>query len=119
VEGGGVDINGDVSSYLHAITCHGCGLDDSLVGYLIYLPPTNSSTVSLEGGSDTHFIGTILAPASLVSLSGGNSSDDSLNLGCQIIGYSVKLTGNGTLNISYNESEVATTWINPELLPYK
>ena len=119
VQHGGIDINGQVQlAPLHAITCHFCGLDSDLVGYLIYLPPDNNSPVTLEGGSNSTLVGTILAPSSLISLSGG-SAGDSLNLQCQIIGYSIKLTGNGTLNITYDQSVNATTWTNPELLPYK
>jgi hypothetical protein len=119
VQHGGVTINGQVQlAPLHAITCHACDLDEDLVGYLIYLPPENNSSISIEGGSNSNFVGTILAPASLITLSGG-SAGDSLNLQCQIIGYSIKLTGNGTLNITYDKSVNATTWTNPELLPYK
>jgi hypothetical protein len=104
VQRGGITINGQVQlTPLHAITCHYCGLDEDLVGYLIYLPPENNSPISIEGGSNSNFVGTILAPASLITLSGG-SAGDSLNLQCQIIGYSIKLTGNGTLNITYDRA---------------
>lgn len=116
---GGVTFNGGSDIDLHAITCTGCGLDDGLVGYLIYLPPTNTETVKINGNSGSIFSGTILAPGSLVTLEGGSSTGSPVNLWSQIIGYSVKLTGNSNLNIFYDKSLNATTWTNPQLQPYK
>jgi hypothetical protein len=116
---GGVTFNGGSNIELHAITCKQCGLDDGLVGYLIYLPPTNTETVKINGGSGSIFSGTILAPGSLITLEGGSSTGSPVNLWSQIIGYSVKLTGNSNLNIFYDKSLNATTWTNPQLQPYK
>jgi hypothetical protein len=118
VPGGNVLFNGGSHVNIHAITCHYCGLDEGLVGYLVYLPPTNPSSVTLTGGSGSVFAGTILAPASPITLSGG-SAGDSVNLQCQILGYTIKATGSGILNITYDQSKNATTWTNPLLQPFK
>jgi hypothetical protein len=73
--------------------------------------------VNIAGGGSSSLQGTILAPASPISVSGGSSSQ-SFNLECQIIGYSVKLTGNGLLQITYNQSLNGMTWTSPLLQPY-
>jgi hypothetical protein len=88
-----------------------------LRGYLIYLPPTNTNTVSIEGGSDSAIQGTILAPAARVSIA-GNSGTSSFNLESQIIGFSVGLSGSGSLQITYNQSLNGKTWTPPMLQPY-
>jgi hypothetical protein len=118
VEGGGVHIGGNADIYLHAITNTTSPLDADLVGYLMYVPPENGSDVTLIGGSSSTYIGTILAPHSLVNLNGGNGSD-TLNLDAQIIGYSLSLSGSGSLNITYTQSSNATTYYNPEVSQYK
>ncbi len=119
VNNGGVNISGGSSIYLHAINTTSTGLGADLTGYLLYLPPTNPSSVQLTGGASTTYVSTILAPASLVTLSGGNSAGNTLNLQTQVIGYSVTLTGSGNLNITYNQSQNATTYTKPQLTPYK
>lgn len=88
-----------------------------LHGYLMYLPPTNSSTLSIEGGGASAVQGTILAPAARVTIA-GNSTSSSFNLESQIIGFSVSLSGSGSLQITYNQSTNATTWTTPSLQPY-
>lgn len=112
----GVQIQGGATVHLGAMNKP--GTDPGVKGYLIYLPPTNNSEITINGGSDEYLVGTILAPASLITLNGG-ASGDSLNLDCQIIGYSIKLTGNGTLNIQYNKSKNGVTVTNPILKPYR
>lgn len=119
VNKGGVDVSGGSSIYLHAISTTSTGLGADLTGYLLYLPPTNTSTVKLTGGASTTYVGTILAPASLITLSGGQSAGNTLNLQTQVIGYSITLTGSGNLNITYNQSQNATTHTKPQLTPYK
>lgn len=113
---GNVTFNGGSNVHIGAINKTGTPL--GVKGYLIYLPPTNNSTVKLAGGNGSTFIGTILAPASLMTIEGG-SSGDSLNLECQIIGYSVNLAGGGTLNISYSQGQVGSTVTSPILEQYK
>jgi hypothetical protein len=116
VHSGAVTFNGGTSVQIGAI--NKIGTDPGIKGYLLYLPPTNTSTVKLAGSNGSTFIGTVLAPASLITLEGGTSAD-SLNLECQIIGYSLVVTGGGTLNINYYQNKVGTTWSNPVLVPYR
>ncbi len=118
VESGGVDMSGGASVNLHAITSTINPLGPDLVGYLMYVPATNGSSITLTGGSASQYVGTILAPRSFVTLNGGNTGD-SLNLDAQIIAYSLRLTGSGNLNITYNQSSNATTWTNPSISQYK
>ncbi len=118
IEGGDVDMSGGSTVNLHAITSSISPLGEDLVGYLMYLPAENGSSVTLTGGSASQYVGTILAPGSFVTLNGGNTGD-SLNLDAQIIAYSLRLTGSGTLNITYNLGNNATTWSNPAISPYK
>ncbi len=118
VQNGDVSISGNSSIYLSAINNTASGLSADLVNYLIYLPPSNTNSVKITGGSSNTYIGTILAPASLVSLNGG-SGTDSLNMQTQIIGYSLVLTGSSNLTITYNQNQNAKTYSNPQLTPYK
>jgi len=116
VESGSVTFNG--GSFIQIGAINKAGTDPGIKGYLIYLPPGNDSTVKIAGSNGSTFIGTILAPASHITLEGG-ASGDHLNLECQIIGYSIEVTGNGTLEVEYNQSKNGQTWTNPELALYK
>jgi len=112
VHSGAVTFNG--SSDVKIAAMNNINVDIGIRGYLIYLPPTNDSPVKIAGSNNSQFVGTILAPSSLITLDGG-SSTDSLNLQCQVIGYSIKITGNGTLNITYNGAKEGKAWTNPIL----
>jgi len=116
VPNGSVTFNG--SSNVQIGPINKLGTDPGIKGYLLYVPPTNNSPVKIAGGNGSTFVGTILAPSSLITLEGGTSTD-SLNLECQIIGYSLRATGGGMLNITYTQSKVATTWSSPVLQLYR
>lgn len=75
-------------------------------GLLIYLPMSNPSSVTINGNSHWYLEGTILAPASLVTISG---TEDGFSLSSQIIAYQVKLTGGASVNLTYNASDNWTT----------
>jgi len=75
------------------------GLED-YVGLLIYLPPSNSNPVEINGNSGSFFVGTILAPASLIKV---NGTEEYYDIYSQIIGWDVELTGTGNLTIHYND----------------
>lgn len=113
---GDVTFNGGSESHIGAQ--NKIGTNSAVKGYLIYVPPSNADTVKLTGGNGSVFVGTILAPAALVTLEGANSTD-SLTFECQIIGYSVKVTGSGTLTITYDQNKNAIAWFNPILQLYK
>ena len=112
VPNGSVTFNGGSTIYLHAITTNTDSFPAELMGYLIYLPPTNTSPVKITGGSGSQFIGTIFAPASLVTLEG---SSGTLSLDCQIIGYSLNVGGSGNINITYDSNVNAKAYTKPQI----
>jgi len=61
-------------------------------GLLLYLPITNNNSITFNGNASWDIRGTILAPASDITI---NGTQDGFSLHSQIIGYTVKLTGNG------------------------
>jgi Flp pilus assembly protein TadG len=67
-------------------------------GLLIYLPPTNSNVVVVNGNGDSHIVGSIFAPASEVTVEGGGGAS---GLECQIIGFHVNLSGSSDTKIDF------------------
>jgi hypothetical protein len=67
-------------------------------GLLIYLPPTNTNVVVVNGNGDSHIVGTIMAPASEVTVQGGGGAS---GLECQIIGFHVNLSGSSNTLIDF------------------
>ena len=116
VPNGGVTFNGGSNNLIGAM--NNINIDIGIRGYLFYLPPSNPSTVKINGGSNSHFVGSILAPASHVLLAGG-SETDSVDLECQIMGFSIEVYGNSYLNITYNGAKNGQAWTNPILQLYR
>jgi len=112
VPSGDITFNGSSDIHIHAVDSTVDGFPKEYVNYLIYVPPTNPNNIYITGGNGSQFTGTILAPNSYVRLNGGSGT---VALNSQIIGYSVALEGNGTLNIHYNANQNATTTYNPSL----
>lgn len=81
------------------------GLNPVYDGLLLYLAPGNCSDVSITGNGDSRYVGTILAPCSLVKLAGGSSTANVNILENQIISDTIQLTGSNTLIINYNAQE--------------
>jgi Flp pilus assembly protein TadG len=71
-------------------------------GLLLYLPITNNNSITFNGNASWNIRGTILAPASDITI---NGTQDGFALRSQIIGYTVKLTGNSNTTIQYNDSD--------------
>jgi hypothetical protein len=67
-------------------------------GLLLYLPPTNTNSVTINGNGDSHIVGTIFAPASDVTVEGGGGAT---GLECQIIGFHVNLSGSSDTKIDF------------------
>jgi Flp pilus assembly protein TadG len=90
---GGVTFNGQATVRLDA--------PDSgpYKGLLLYLPPTNSKPVSINGGGNSKIVGTILAPSSECNVLGGGGQD---GLQTQLTCNTIKLGGGGNVNIVYN-----------------
>jgi len=89
---GGADLN---------LTAPGDDPDPSpaIPGLVIYLPPSNNSNLTINGGSNFTFTGTLLAPASHIKIDGG-TNDIALN--SQVIGWDVELIGGATIDVTYD-----------------
>lgn len=115
ISGGDVQFNGGSSVVLHAISYStNSTFKPEWLNLLMYIPPSNAANVHITGGSGSTFTGTILAPASDVTLQGSTDNQGgSVDIDAQIIASIVEITGNTELNIFYNESNNATTTTNP------
>ncbi len=71
-------------------------------GLLLYLPPTNSSPVTINGNGSSIMIGSILAPASDVTVEGGGGAT---GLQTQIVGWHVSLGGSSATTINYDAAK--------------
>lgn len=71
-------------------------------GLLIYVPLSNKATITINGNSASTFVGTILAPASDITILGTGSSS---GLNSQVIGYTVDLSGTSDTLINYNDAD--------------
>jgi Putative Flp pilus-assembly TadE/G-like len=81
------------------------GINPGYDGLLLYLAQGNCSDVSITGNGTSRYVGTILAPCSLVKLAGGSSTGNQNILENQIIADEVQLTGSNSLNINYNAQQ--------------
>jgi len=81
------------------------GVNPEYDGLLLYLAEGNCDDVSITGNGTSRYVGTILAPCSLVKLAGGSSTGNQNVLENQIIGDRIQLTGSNTLNINFNAQQ--------------
>jgi putative Flp pilus-assembly TadE/G-like protein len=81
------------------------GVNPDYDGLLLYLAQGNCSDVSITGNGTSRYVGTILAPCSLVKLAGGSSTGNQNILENQIIADEVQLSGSNSLNINYNAQQ--------------
>ncbi len=70
----------------------------AIPGILIYLPPSNSSPIIINGDSDSILEGVILAPKSSIQLNG----NDKVMYDGQVIGWNVEITGNADFKMNYS-----------------
>jgi hypothetical protein len=73
----------------------------AIPGVLLYLPISNTSDVTLNGGANSFLRGMIIAPRSKLTLD-GNASD---YVKGQVIGWTVKITGTNGFSIDYDPDE--------------
>lgn len=104
---GSITLNGQATIDLEAPT------SGDYRGLLIYLPPSNDSTVSISGGGSVTMIGSILAPESLISVTGGGDASAPLNT--QLVSKDVKFVGNSTIKITYVADQQYQPPIPPSL----
>ncbi len=109
--------NGGVNMSANAVITATAPLRDpdpspAVPGMLIQLPVGNTNVVSVQGTSASTFIGTIYAPSGYIHLAGtsdsGSGGTDVAKFYTQLIGYDVMVTGNGYLDINYDETQQAT-----------
>jgi hypothetical protein len=72
-------------------------------GLLIWVDPSINDPVVLIGGSGSTFDGTVYHPSGTIEI-GGNADGDTLTYGTQLIGDTIKVHGNATLDLVYNET---------------
>lgn len=115
ISGGDVQFNGNAFAFLHAISYStNSSFKPEWLNLLMYIPPSNPARVHITGGSDSIFTGTILAPASDVTIQGSaGGAGGNVTLDAQIIADIVNITGNADLTIIYNESNNAQTTTSP------
>jgi hypothetical protein len=95
---------------MHAIDTTADKFPEQFVNFLFYIPESNAATVKLTGASGSVFTGTILAPKANTEILGNNGT---LALNSQIISYTVKLSGGGKLDITYDQAQNGKAWTNP------
>ena len=81
-------------------------------GLLLYMPETNSSEVVINGNSSSTFSGSILTPSADVSVDGTGGLT---GLHCQIIGFTVDISGTSTMSITYNADDNYDAPIPPQV----
>lgn len=106
VEHGSVNFSGGATIQLSAPTT------GPFKGLLLYLPMKNSKRVVLNGNSKSMFSGTILAPASLIRITGMESE---YGFRSQIIGYRVELDGQSVVIVKYIDGQNYDAQIMPEV----
>lgn len=117
---GDVTFNGNSYLNIHAVSEPFTGFNSMYLNYFMYVPTTNDAVIKITGSDGSKFTGTILAPSSHIALSGGSTTsggldDGNVTLDAQIIGYSIAIAGNGTLDILYTQSNNAITTTKPTL----
>jgi len=80
-------------------------------GLFLYMPMSNSGTISINGNSDSGFTGTILAPAADITINGTGDA----GLHGQIIGYTVDLSGTSNTSIFYDNDENWDAPVPPQI----
>jgi hypothetical protein len=92
VKVGSITVNGNAKVDLRAATT------GQYSGLLFYMPPSNYSDLTVNGGSEDTFQGMILAPVSRCSFTGEGTT---ITLKSQIICDTIKVGGTGGVNIEY------------------
>jgi hypothetical protein len=114
VRNGDVIFNGNAVVKLRAMTTTNGGFPPQLLRYLIYVPASNRSDIVLTGTGDSTFTGMILAPTSNVDIKGDSTG---LDLHTQIISLNTRISGNGTIDITYDPNDMPPAIKQPKLSP--
>ena len=116
VRDGDVTFNGGMNLELYAMTSTAGGFPSQLLRYLMFVPASNRADIVLAGTGDSNFTGMILAPTSNIDIKGDSTG---LDLHTQIVALNTRISGNGTINITYDPNDVPPAIIMPSLSPTK
>ncbi len=94
---GPLTINGTPHLYLSAPASDAENVAPAIPGVLIYLPPSNSSPIIINGDTTSELNGLILAPKSSIQLNGNGE----VMYNGQVIGWNVEITGNADFKMDY------------------
>ena len=106
-------VDGELRFSSHAtvqLTAHKGGTQ---AGLLIYMPLENHSRMVLNGGSDSDFQGTILAPSADVHLNGNDSNH---GFRSQIVGYYIDVNSTDNIVIKYKDEQNYDAFKMPEVI---
>ncbi|MBI3760598.1 MAG: hypothetical protein HY260_01870 [Chloroflexi bacterium] len=116
---GPFETNGNATNVLTAPTATSCTTPPSgtveicdFQGLLLYARVGNTSTMKINGGADTQMTGTFFAPSAPIELTGDSGT---FGLHSQIIGNTVDVGGNGTLEIDYQAAENFANSVPPQI----
>jgi hypothetical protein len=70
-----------------------------MAGMLIYMPEWNHGDINLSGNSTSYYLGSVFAPRGTIDVGGGSSALETLHT--QLVGETVKIHGNVTIDINY------------------
>jgi Flp pilus assembly protein TadG len=96
IKGGNISWNGSTNVTIHAPTY------GPYKGIAIYKPITNTSTLTVMGGSNINFTGTILNPGGLIHM---NGTSNLTGMHSQLIGNTIDTQGGSNMTITYNPDE--------------
>jgi Flp pilus assembly protein TadG len=106
VETGDISWNGGAEINLSAPT------EGPYDGLLIFMPESNDGDVTINGNSNSNFTGSILVPSADVTINGTGSPT---GLHCQIIGYTVDISGTSDMNLTYNADDNYEAPVPPQV----
>jgi Flp pilus assembly protein TadG len=114
VRNGDITFNGGMDLELFAMTDTAGGFPSSILRYLIYVPASNDANIELAGDGESTFTGMILAPTSNIDIKGNTLG---LNLHTQIIALNTRISGNGTIDITYDPNDIPPAIKDANLSP--
>lgn len=98
---GSVEISGGAN--VHLFAPQDIDASPEMKGMLFFLPESNHSTVSMQGNSDSTFLGTVFAPGGEVILTGTNGTHPTFNT--QIVAYNVDISGTVDIDINFAQAQ--------------
>ncbi len=78
-----------------------CATHNGIPGVLIYLAEGNTGEVALLGNEDSNYLGLVYAPDGTIQA--GGTSSTMAEVHAQLIGYDVKIHGNTSVNINFDD----------------